>query len=104
MPGIARSDPGHVTPAPSAAQNVPNEVSSNPTTNLSRFSGTRVRGSCTTNPTATTRTTAMVAPSAARGTWCAVAPKVTTMKITTHDSAKKNAMINNDGASTSFRS
>ena len=44
---MARSDPGHATPAPSAAQNVPNVESSNPTANFSVFSGTRLSGPCT---------------------------------------------------------
>src|SRR2546423_8125574 len=43
-PRIATSWPGHTTPAPSAAQKVPNDESSKPTTNLSGFSGTRLQG------------------------------------------------------------
>src|SRR5262245_46709102 len=41
---IARSAPGHSTPAPSPDQKIPNDVSMIPTPNFSVFSGTRLSG------------------------------------------------------------
>src|SRR6516165_10262717 len=56
----AASFPGHDTPAPSAPQKIPNEVSMTPTANFRVFSGTLASGACTTTPpTATTITAAM---------------------------------------------
>src|SRR4051812_29777559 len=58
--------PGQSTPAPSAAQKMPNDVNITPTANFSVFSGTRASGARTTMPTTATRTRAIPAPSAAR--------------------------------------
>ncbi len=57
-PGSAPSPAGQSSPAPSAAQNTPNEVVRTPTTNLIVFSGMRVRGRTTAAPTAVTVSTA----------------------------------------------
>src|SRR5262249_59338528 len=72
----AASDPGQVAPAPSAPQNVPNVVSSTPTTNFMVFSGTRASGARTATPASPTSSTALTAASAASGIWCALLPNV----------------------------
>src|SRR5262249_30463579 len=54
MASRAASWPGHDTPAPSAPQNTPNEVSMTPTANFMVFSGTRDSGARTAIPTAAT--------------------------------------------------
>ena len=58
-----RRAPGHSTPAPSALQKIPNEVSITPTPNFNVFSGTRVSGACTITPAINTTTSAAAAPS-----------------------------------------
>src|SRR5262249_40006334 len=64
------SAPGHDTPAPSAPQKMPNDVSMTPTANFKVFSGTRDSGACTLIPATSTTTSAPSAPSAASPTLC----------------------------------
>src|SRR6516225_1920223 len=87
MASSAASLPGHDTPAPSAPQNMPNEVSMTPTANFKAFSGTRDSGARTAIPTAATTTTAAAAATAARPWFCWLAPKVIAMKTTSMPSS-----------------
>src|ERR1700677_2149330 len=90
MPGMiassAASPPGQLAPAPSARQNMPNELSITPTANFSVFSGTRASGALAAAPTAMTSSTASPAAAAARATWCWLAPKVSTINATSRPS------------------
>jgi hypothetical protein len=61
----APSPPGHVAPAPSAPQNIPNELSSTPTANFIAFYGTRASGALAATPAAATTSTASPAAAAA---------------------------------------
>ena len=58
----AASLPGQRTPAPSAPQKVPNEVSMTPTASFIQFSGTLVSGALTAMPTMVTTMIAAAAP------------------------------------------
>ena len=93
---IDASLPGQSTPAPSALQKIPNEVSMMPTTNFNAFSGTRVNGACTRMPAIRTTTNAAPAASAAKPTLRWVPPKVTMMNATSSPSRKTplNATVN----------
>src|SRR6187200_983501 len=86
--GSAASLPGQETPAPSAPQNIPNEVKSTPTANFKVFSGIRASGARAAIPTAVTTSTAAAAPNAASGMLPWVAPKVKTMNATSRPSKK----------------
>ena len=92
----AASWPGQDTPAPSAPQNTPNEVSMMPTTNFRVFSGTRDSGARTANPTTATTITAATAPTAASPRFCWLSPKVMAMKTTSRPSSSTplNASVN----------
>src|SRR5215472_19184159 len=94
----AASFPGQDTPAPSAPQKMPNEVSMTPTANFSVFSGTRASGACTTTPTMATTTTAATALSAARPTFPWLAPNVMAMNTTSSPSSSTplNDRVNAD--------
>src|SRR5215469_283057 len=83
----AASLPGQETPAPSAPQKVPNEVSMTPTANFIQFSGTFVSGPLTAMPVMTTTTIAAIAPMLAASTLCWLSPKVMTMKTTSSPSS-----------------
>src|SRR5207248_3193086 len=95
-PRSAASPPGHVTPAPSAPQNVPKLISMAPTANFIVFSGTRLSGARTRTPTPTTNTTAAPAPTAASGMLPWVLPNVNTMNATSSPSRNTplNASVN----------
>src|SRR5215472_9929489 len=80
----AASLPGQDTPAPSAPQKMPNEVSMTPTANFSVFSASRA---CTTTPTMATTTTAATALRAARPMLFWLAPKVMAMNTTSSPSS-----------------
>src|SRR3954469_3959541 len=61
----AASPRGQSAPSPSAQKNVPNVVSTNPTTYFSSVSGSRRNGRCSTNPSPSTSTTAAAPPARA---------------------------------------
>src|SRR5205807_3952963 len=81
------SSPGHCSPTPSPAQNVPNPVSIIPTTNFSVFSGTRLNGLCTTTAAPVTSTAASTEPSSAGLISPAVSPNVITINTTSSPSS-----------------
>ena len=76
-----------VAPAPSAAQNVPNDVSITPTAYFSVFSGTRLSGARASTPATTTTTIATTAAITASGTLSWLLPNVTTMNATSSPSS-----------------
>ena len=84
----ARSPPGQSAPAPSAAQNIPNEQSITPTANFIVFSGTRASGARSASPRA--RHGEDRDRRGRRGEAdmrCWLAPKVSTMKATSRPSS-----------------
>src|SRR5580693_6634425 len=83
----AASLPGHATPAPSAPQNVPNDVSITPTASFIQFSGTFASGALTAIPVIVTTMMAAAAPmtAAPRSFW--LSPNVITMKTTSRPSS-----------------
>ena len=86
-PSRAASLPGQCTPAPSAPQNVPNEVSMTPTPNFIVFSGTRASGARAAIPTPAITSTAAAAPSAARPRFPWLSPNVIAMNTTSRPSS-----------------
>src|SRR5580704_4147387 len=83
----AASPPGQATPAPSAPQKVPNDVSMMPTANFMAFSGTRASGARTAIPIPATVTTAAAAARAARPRFPWLSPNVIAMNTTSRPSS-----------------
>ena len=83
---MARSLPGHLTPRPSPAQKVPNDVNIRPTTVFMAFSGTPASWRATTTPTPATTTMAAPAAALASPSWWSPPPRPRTMISTSRPS------------------
>src|ERR1700677_5375380 len=83
----AASLPGHATPAPSAPQNVPNDVSMTPTASFIQFSGTFDSGALTAMPVSVTTMMAAAAPITAAPRFFWLSPNVITMNATSRPSS-----------------
>src|SRR3954454_9976289 len=90
----AASPRGQSAPSPSAQKNVPNVVSTSPTTYFSSLSGRRLSGRCSTNPRPSTRATAAAPPASAGARPPGRAARTVTMRITSTPSRRTplNAM------------
>src|SRR3954469_23010666 len=81
------SPSGQSAPSPSAQKNVPNVVSTSPTTYLSSVSGRRRSGRCSTIPRPSTSTTAAAPPASAGARPPGRAASTVTMRITSTPSS-----------------
>src|SRR3954468_17188002 len=92
----AASPRGQSAPSPSAQKNVPNVVSTSPTTYFSSVSGSRRNGRCSTTPSPSTSTTAAAPPASAGASPPGRAARTVTMRITSTPSSSTplNAMTN----------
>src|SRR4051812_41836528 len=89
-PSTSRSPPsprGQSAPRPSAQKNVPNVVSTSPTTYLSCVSGRRRSGRCRKNPSPRTSATAAAPPATVGASPPGRAARTVTMRITSTPSS-----------------
>src|SRR3954470_12166536 len=83
----APSPSGQSTPSPSAQKNVPNVVSTSPTTYFSSLSGSFRSGRCSTSPRPRTSTTAAAPPTSAGASPPGRAASTVTMRMTSTPSS-----------------